>query len=207
MALVGISEAAKLLGVNKSTVSRQVAKGIIPNHAEPGRPPLVDPDEARLARTQNIDTSKSATPGLGLRQELFSAAPVSGQSEMPLADDEDDADEDKAAGSDDTVDREKLSYNTARTASVAVQAKRSQAEYLREIGQLVATADVERAAQDHARSLRDRLLALPNQVAGLLASESDERKCAALLRAALKECLNAAISEMEVNPTGLNVDE
>ncbi len=204
MALVGISEAAKLLGVNKSTVSRQVAKGIIPNHAEPGRPPLVDPDEARLARTQNIDTSKSATPGLGLRQDMFSAPPApSGQSEMSLADE----DEDEAAGADDPVDREKLSYNTARTASVAVQAKRSQAEYLREIGQLVATADVERAAQDHARSLRDRLLALPNQVAGLLASESDERKCAALLRAALKECLNAAISEMEVNPTGLNLDE
>lgn len=55
--LVGIREAARQLGVNASTISRQVAAGVIPNHGGDGSP-LVDPEEARSARQLNLDPSK-----------------------------------------------------------------------------------------------------------------------------------------------------
>jgi len=55
--LVGVREAARQLGVNPSTISRQVAKGIIPNRGTP-RQPMVDLAEARQARATNLDLSK-----------------------------------------------------------------------------------------------------------------------------------------------------
>lgn len=190
MQLVGVSEAAKALGVNKSTISRQVAKGIIPNHAEPGSPPLINIDEARLARKTDIDTSKSATRGVGLRagDDLFEA-PDEADAVLP---------DEPAAG----PDKDRLSYNTARTAAVALQAQRAQLELMRELGQLVPASEVERAAQDHARGLRDRLLGLPQQIAGELSGQIDERKIIAILTTALKACLAAAVNEMDQDPTG-----
>lgn len=189
--LVGVSEAARLLDRNKSTISRQVAKGIIPNHAAAGQPPLINIEEARQALRHNIDTSKSATRGVGLRagDDLFEA--------------EDDV---EAALPDEPVaggpDKDRLSYNTARTAAVALQAQRAQLELMRELGQLVPASEVERAAQDHARSLRDRLLGLPQQIAGELSGQTDERKIIAILTAALKACLTDAVKMMEQDPNG-----
>lgn len=197
MKFVTLSEASKALGVHKSTISRQVAKGIIPNRGTHERP-MVDIDEARAARSGNIDTAKSSSLGLGLRDQpelRVKQNADAGESQQAI-DFEDDGDAPAPS------DSGKLSYNTARTAAVAVQAKRQQMEFMREIGQLVSKADVERAAEDHARILRDRLLGIPSQIAGALAVENDERKCAGIVSAALKECLTQLVEAMSAAPDG-----
>jgi len=55
---VGIRECARQLGVNASTISRQVASGVIPNRAGEGQQPKVLISEARSAREQGLDRSK-----------------------------------------------------------------------------------------------------------------------------------------------------
>lgn len=67
--IVTLSEGARLLGVHKSTISRQVAAGIIPNRGEPGAP-MIDVAEARAAREQELDRSKQR----GAQAPLFRRA-------------------------------------------------------------------------------------------------------------------------------------
>ena len=59
--LVGVRAAARVLEVSHSTVSRQIAAGIIPNHGTDAAP-LVDVDEAREARRRGLDRSKQREP-------------------------------------------------------------------------------------------------------------------------------------------------
>lgn len=59
MALVGIREAAKQLGIAASTVSRYVAANPDLNRAGPGKPPQVDVDELRAHRSGNVDWAKA----------------------------------------------------------------------------------------------------------------------------------------------------
>lgn len=55
--LMGVREAARAIGVNASTISRQIAKGIIPNRGTAERP-MVSLSEARHARSTGLDVSK-----------------------------------------------------------------------------------------------------------------------------------------------------
>lgn len=183
MELVGISEAARLIGVNKSTLSRQVKKGIVPNRGTAARP-LVNVTEAIEARKNNVDTSKSATPGLGLRAEMPAAVTESAETVS-------------AAAPAETQSR--LDFNTARTASAAVDAKLKQLEYAKQTGLVVEKLTVEREAFSTARALRDRLLAMPARVAGELAVMTDEREIIARLRAALRDVLADASEELKQN--------
>ncbi len=50
-----------MLGLNKSTVSRQVSKGLIPNHGTAWAP-LIDVGEARAVRDRDLDKSKRHDP-------------------------------------------------------------------------------------------------------------------------------------------------
>src|SRR5579871_387393 len=47
--LVGIREGARQLGISHTTLSRQVARGLVPNHGT-ATAPLIDLSEARKAR-------------------------------------------------------------------------------------------------------------------------------------------------------------
>ena len=53
--LIGVSAAARALGVNKSTVSRYLARFGELNHAAAGAPPLVDLEELRRHRAENLN--------------------------------------------------------------------------------------------------------------------------------------------------------
>ena len=63
----------------------------------------------------------------------------------------------------------------------AYKAKREKLSFEREEGSLVEAAKVKIAAFNAARRARDRLLNIPDRVAGLLAAETLERKCHAIL--------------------------
>lgn len=117
---VGVREAARQLGVNASTVSRQVAAGIIPNHGTVAAP-LIDVDEARRSRDDNLDRSRlrgAGTP-LGLPFDV-AAAGIDGD-----------------AATDGVPDADKISFQRVRTEREGFAAKRAQLDYEREIGLLL----------------------------------------------------------------------
>lgn len=116
---VSLTEAAKQLGVHKSTLSRQVAAGIIPNRGEPGGAPMVNVDEARVARTQGLDRSKQRGDGA----PLFSAAIA-----VAAAPDDDEPAAPAKGG---------VQYQQARTAREGFQARLAQIELEKQLGNLV----------------------------------------------------------------------
>lgn len=59
--LVGVTEAAAAVGVNKSTVSRYVSQGLLADYGVPGRP-LVSVAQVRSVRAASLDPAKRRTP-------------------------------------------------------------------------------------------------------------------------------------------------
>jgi hypothetical protein len=66
-------------------------------------------------------------------------------------------------------------------------------------GRLVDKAAVDRRAFDEGRRLRDRILAVPQQVAGKLLGLTDEREVAQAIKAALTAALNEAAAATEAD--------
>jgi hypothetical protein len=114
--LVGVSEAARQLGVHKSTISRQVAAGIIPNHGTDAQP-LVDVEEAKRARAEGLDRSKQRGQDAPLFRERRSP-------------DDDDAGEASPG------------YQAARTEREQINARRARLELERELGNLLDKGEV-----------------------------------------------------------------
>lgn len=134
--LVGIREAARRLRargqpIDASTISRQVRSGVIPNRGSAGRP-LVDPDEVVSARAAWLDPAK---------QRL--AAPATSNPQLDTA---------GAAGAPPLASAPLL--HQARTAKVGYDAKRSQLEYEKAVGNLVAADEIQDAAFELGQHLR-----------------------------------------------------
>jgi transposase-like protein len=138
--LVGVSEAARQIGVHKSTISRQVRDGIIPNHGTETAP-LVDVEEAKRARDRGLDRSKQRGP----EAPLFGASSVIAPA---AAEDEDDAAAPaKPAGG--------LDYQCARTAREGYQARLAQLELEQKLGHLLDKGEVVDAFFTLGASLRE----------------------------------------------------
>lgn len=58
-------------------------------------------------------------------------------------------------------------------------------------GKLASRADVETAAFERARAVRDAMLSIPDRISPLLAAESDEHAVNELLRAEIEAALSA----------------
>lgn len=69
------------------------------------------------------------------------------------------------------------SINQSRTILEAYRAKMAKVEYDEKVGTLVLADTVKRQAFASAREARDRLMNIPDRVAGLVAAESSERAC------------------------------
>jgi hypothetical protein len=165
---VGVSEYARRAGLNKSTVSRQIASGIIPVVGHDGRGrPLIDPEVADTARARYVEQMKSP---------LFRAGSIGGsRMSIPAESGEGYA-----------------NINEAKATKASFDAKQSELDYLERTGKIVAKESIEQEAWRCARELRNRLLAIPKTIAGVLAAEQDERVVADLLRKALTAALSAA---------------
>ena len=137
--LVGMREAARRLAQNPSTVSRQIATGIISDHGRVDAP-LIDVEEARAARAAragHLDRSKQC----GSETPLYTG---DGPAAAHLTEPDEDANEDdeETVGSVSTAAK-RPSYTTARTAREGYQAKLAQFEYVERIGRLVDEGAVE----------------------------------------------------------------
>lgn len=90
----------------------------------------------------------------------------------------------------------------ARISQVAYKAKLAQLDFEERAGKLVSVQDVEREAFEAARQVRDTLLSVPQEVAGVLVTMKDEKEIAVFLRSKLKDALmeagaNVGLSESE----------
>ena len=63
--LLTAAEYARLRGLNRSTISRQIRSGQIPTHEG-----LIDPTEADRARERNLDPAKSTAAKMRREHEL-----------------------------------------------------------------------------------------------------------------------------------------
>ena len=145
--LVGIRECARELGVNASTVSRQVRAGIIPNRGTKDAP-LVLVSEARGARRRNLDQSKQRGPGA----PLFAPADQEGDSTADVQSEAED--EPRAHGE---GKRSGLDFNKARTAREGYQARLAQIELEDRLGNLLDRAETVDAFFTLGTALREAL--------------------------------------------------
>lgn len=82
--------------------------------------------------------------------------------------------------------------NQARQAQafkLTYQAKLAELEYRQKTGELISAKDVELEQVRAARSLRDRIRAIPDRMAALLAAETDPHRCRILLAGELDQAL------------------
>lgn len=122
---------------------------------------LIDPDEARAALRLSSDPARVMA--------------------AENADGSDDVDQkDKGGGTD---------YSRAATAHKEVQAKLADLEYQKRAGLVVSKADVDHEAFEAARAVRDRLMTLPQELAGALVGMTDEMEIKMFLRNKIRDAL------------------
>jgi len=152
---IGVTEAARALGVHPSQIRRNLKAGLFPNRGLPGRP-LVDVDEARYARAKGLDHSKQRGP----RAPLFASnghVPVDG------ADSGDAAAPDGEAGT---------TYQDFRSRREAAMAAKAEIELAQLRGEILDRREVANAEFKLGRMLRDglemRRPALAQRLVGLV---------------------------------------
>jgi hypothetical protein len=144
--LVGVSEAARQIGVHKSTISRQLAAGIITNRGSKEKP-LVDVEEARRARDRGLDRSKQRGPD----------SPLFGNSSAIAPADEAEPDVDGHGAPMPAKPSGGLDYQKARTAREGYQARLAQIELEQKLGNLLDKGDVVDAFFTMGQRLREVL--------------------------------------------------
>jgi DNA-binding MarR family transcriptional regulator len=169
--LTGVRDAARVLGVNPSTISRQldkfVAAGLVEVQERDGKKlfPLEDYRRAAAQATNPLMARQGgAAIELGLATPPASRAPQAPAAPAaPLA--------------------------TAATAHKAIQAQLLNLELAEKTGRVVSRDAVAAAIQTAARELRDTLQALPARLKGELASMTDPAEIQRALDKAIKDSL------------------
>jgi hypothetical protein len=175
MDAVNLTEAAKAIGVNKSTLSRQLARGLFRNLGSEDRP-LVSIAEVRARRDSSVDSSKSATENFGLR------AP---QAPQVFAPEPTQAPQGRAS-----------TFNDARAQSEQTRATLLELQLAEKTGEVVARAQVEAKAFETARRLRDHLYRIPSHLADKLSTMSDPREIRVLLKAEFDKALTSLVQDL-----------
>lgn len=91
-----------------------------------------------------------------------------------------------AASSDDAS----TSYLASRARRSEIEAKTSELEYAKALGQLVSSADLRTVNGRRYRALRDMLLNIPDRIATVVAAERDPARVHAAMTAEIKRVLN-----------------
>lgn len=185
--LVSIAEAARRIGLNKSTLSRQVKAGII--RAHDGKVRL---SEVLEDRANNIDASlwaKRSKPSSAPRAAAEASAVHAPLAELHATDAGDDP------GTDDLetvlVDGKALPIGKAKALKETYLARLRKLEFEEKSGRLVDRDAVEKALFSLAREDRDALVNWPARIAPLIAAELgiDQVKLAVILEKYIREHL------------------
>lgn len=167
--LLTVAQYARHAGIHRSTVSRQVAAGVIPNNAAPGKRPMIDAAEADAARAAGLDHGKRR-----IRRQAgaksASASPNDG--DLALA---------------------PPTFSDARTQREQAQAGLAELNLETRAGRLVNRAAVEAAAFEAGKILRERILAVPVRLAGeivtMVRDGAGDREIAGLIGDKLRDSL------------------
>ncbi|MER2249530.1 hypothetical protein ABS772_06325 [Methylorubrum podarium] len=158
--LITISSAAKRLGINRSTLSRQIKAGQVRAY---GQKVLLS--EVLVDRAANIDLTRS-----GRREGLTEAENMARASEFDATADAtpdatDDELEQEAEGTFVLVDGKAMPLGKARALKETYLARLRQQEFDVKAGSLIDRAAAERAFFEEARAIRDAWLTWPARIA------------------------------------------
>ena len=81
-------------------------------------------------------------------------------------------------------------YSKARAVREHCQARLAKIEYEERVGSLVSKDEVQVAAFNTHRVIRDAMLNIPDRIAAMLAAETDEAKCYEILATEIRKALN-----------------
>lgn len=186
--LMGVREAARAINVNASTITRYLRQHPELNRGGAGRP-LVDLDELKRHRTENVNAVMSGNHGGRLLGEPPAVAPP------PEPEPEEHEDERRSIGP------RKPSYADAKTVAEATRARLAQLELARRLKQVVSRAEVEQALLEAGQTLRQLLAARARSIAEDLSALNDPREITARLdeedRACLERIADALASALE----------
>ena len=90
-----------------------------------------------------------------------------------------------------------LSYNKSLEKEKHYKALMAEVEYQIEVGALVRKADSDKAVFAFHRTIRDRLLNIPDRIAAVLAGEADREKVHGILSKELRQALTELAAEAE----------
>ncbi|MFT4117474.1 hypothetical protein [Bradyrhizobium sp.] len=179
--LISISEAARMIGINKSTLSRQVESGAIRSHG--GKVVL---SEVVADRASNVNLTQSrrrpakakAGTAPSKAAAVASAGATPGRPDATTPSDATDADLEQLL-----ADGKMLPFAGAQRVKENFLARQRAREFEVDCGRLVDRAAANKAFFDQARELRDAWLAWPVRVVTLMASdlEVDDRKLVEVL--------------------------
>jgi hypothetical protein len=159
--LISISEAARNVGINKSTLSRQVKSGAIRSYDG-----LVRLSEVLEDRANNIDASIWANRGKARAPDALHATPLA---LAPLhATPEDDGDDDEAEV---VIDGGSMPLGKAKALKETYLARLRRLEFEVKSGRLVDADAAKKAVFDLSRQDRDSWANWPSRVAPLIAAE------------------------------------
>lgn len=188
--LISISEAARLIGINKSTLSRQVESGAIRSHG--GKVVLA---EVVADRSSNVNLAQSRrrpakpkTPKTPAKPTAVASADATpGRPDATPDPDATDGDFEQQL-----ADGKMLPFAAAQRVKENYLARQRAREFEQDCGRLVDRAAANKAFFDQARELRDAWLAWPVRVVTLMASDLavDDRKLVEVLTKYVREHLD-----------------
>lgn len=187
--VVGVNEAARMLGVNASTVSRQLDKlvglGALTVSTR-GRQKVFDLADFKRAFDAHCNPLKARQGGSAIALG-FAAGPAAAAAAP--ADPGDDAPAPAAASA------APSSFAAASADERRVKAQREQLKLDRELGRVVDRQAVEGDLQTAARKMRDALLAMPARLKGELASMTNPAEIGGLLDREVRAVLEALAND------------
>lgn len=181
-ALMTMTGYAESRGLDKSTISKQVAAGLIPVVHIPGRKWVkIDPAAADDARAKNLDIAKRTrgNPVIPASNAVEKQEPA--PAALPL---EEPAPEQATLPS-----SANPAYIDAKAASIALDVQKKQIDLMRQRGELVLKKTVDEGAEKAARMVRDKVLASVDELAELVFSAENLNAARVKLRAGLKSAL------------------
>ena len=172
-------QAAKIIGISSARLSQiHSAGGDKGSYRSKGRKRLYDMDKLAETLTRNISTENQDRRGKapGVRIKNFT-----------------DEDPDTSTSENGSQPKQPLdgSFNEARRRNEWIKAAKSKLELDLMQGDLVKADVVKSQAAECARLVKSTLISIPDRLAGLLAAESDQNKIKAMLKAELRNAMEA----------------
>lgn len=187
---MGLRAYGRHRGVELSAVQKAISSGRVTavRRNAAGRLTGIDQIAADVQWLKNTDPVESARTTDTLRPATNQAAHVAAAGELPLQREDEHRPQDPAppaaeAGKD-------FGYLEARAKREQFQAKQAELDYLEAIGELVPKSELIEAATRRYRSIRDKLLNIPDRLAAILAAERDPAVVHAALAKEIKQVLH-----------------